>query len=82
MSGLDPILEAARTPDGQRRFFPAGQHPASAKGRLQLERFAEMGIEWCPLANELRRRLAVFEELESERKADYLFAAERSGRSA
>ncbi len=65
---LDERLEELRGADGTRRFYPPGQHPATARLRQQIAKMEFVGFGDTDFARYARDRLALFEELESEAK--------------
>lgn len=78
MSGtLHPVLQAVRTPDGRRRFYPPGEHPVTARLRRDiaaLEALPEStqrdeALEWARYQN------TIFEEGESIAKHEYMSRA-------
>jgi hypothetical protein len=62
---LDPVLAAARRPDGSPRFYPHGQHPATYRHRMQLAALERHGMGESEAADYVRLQLAVFEEGET-----------------
>ena len=69
---MDPLLEQARTADGERRFFAPGEHPAYALPRLQLERLTSLGLGHSAPACRIRNEIAAFEQRQSDDKVSYL----------
>lgn len=73
---MDPLLERARSPFGEKRFFAPGSHPATARMREHLRL-----LELYPDSPEVRKtrdhlgtKIAAFEEGESLAKHDFLRA--------
>lgn len=71
---MDARLEAAMTPDGRRRFYVPGAHPATARWRAEVR-----SLERLPASAErdealeyARGQIALFEAGESEAKERYL----------
>ena len=75
---MDPVLEAARSPDGSKRFYPPGEHPAVYKWRISLKRIEEMGLGDSPEAHSIRNKIAEFEDGESVAKVNYLMRWQRA----
>jgi hypothetical protein len=74
----DRILAEARDPLGRRRFYPPGEHPATARWRKQLAWYREQGLDDShPMIAYILRTLAVFELGEERAKREYLAAAMR-----
>jgi hypothetical protein len=84
------LQAAKLNPWGDRRFFPPGQHPANHREREILKRLEELDREVAQKELEYgvplergaitealeyhRDRVAIFEEMESRAKHDYLRA--------
>jgi hypothetical protein len=76
---VDAVLEQAKGPYGERRFYPPGKHPALFREYDQIEKLEELREitgEDGELIDEAvayhRDRVAMFEEGESVSKAEYL----------
>jgi hypothetical protein len=76
---LHPALQEARNHDGSRRFYPPGQHPATASYRRHRELLlaTEPSRQRQALLDHVDALLAAFEEGESIAKADHLRMTER-----
>jgi hypothetical protein len=82
------VLDEARTPYGTRRFYPPGQHPATARLRAELAHLKKLqdttllGLLGEPSELEkaidwMERQLAVFEAGEDRAKRDYIKRARK-----
>ena len=76
---MDAVLEQAKGPHGERRFYSTGQHPALSRQYEQVEKLEELreapGADRKLIDEALayhRDLIAMFEEGESITKAEYL----------
>ena len=76
---MNRLLEKAVNPDGSKRFYPRGKHPATQRHREMLARLEELddGSKTIAAAIDYHRgQIALFEFGEDRAKRDYLRAIE------